>query len=188
MCLSSSLSLTFVFCHWLCVAISTGFHDRANCGNNSRRCQLWKQLPIGFHDRADCGNNSRRCQLWKQLPVFTQCHFLKFNVIFKIQCLGHKTLKKWCWLDWCWLDWLIDWSIDWFWLDWLMLTLVSEDESCLLVKIVNWRKLWIDEGWTSLRSDSLWWFACGDVISTVRYSILHQLKIKWIKWIKWILR
>ena len=40
---------------------------------------------------------------------------------------------------------------------------LSIDESCLLVKVVYWWKLSIDESWTSLRSDSLWRFACGDV-------------------------
>ena len=44
---------------------------------------------------------------------------------------------------------------------WWKLSMV---ESCLLRKVVYWWKFSIDESWTSLRSDSLWRFACGDVL------------------------
>ena len=172
MCLSSSLSLTFVFVFIFVIdfcLLSLTFRGHKHW--ISRLCQLWKQFP--------------RVPTVETIVCVYAMSFLKFNVfvfIFVIDfclchCLGHKTLKKWCWES------VSERRLA----DLIDVTLVSEDESCLLVKIVNWRRLSIDEGWTSLRSDSLWWFACGDVISTVRYSILHQLKIKWIKWIKWIL-
>ena len=41
---------------------------------------------------------------------------------------------------------------------------LSFDGSCLLMKIVYWWKLSIDESFNSQRSDSLWRFACGDVL------------------------
>ena len=104
------------------------------------------------------------CCLFRLVFMFVLFYvYVCFYVLFLSLCLGLKTLKKWCWES------VSERRLA----DLIDVTLVSEDESCLLVKIVNWRKLSIDEGWTSLRSDSLWRFACGDVISTVRYSILH---------------
>ena len=53
---------------------------------------------------------------------------------------------------------------------------LSFDESCLLVKVIYWWKLSIDESWTSLRSDSLWRFACGDVYSHRHLRPLYPLR------------